>query len=121
MLRNLDEVKEWIKETNIDSENVGFYEDPCYAEAIIGTDYYTGAIVYDEERMARCLLIHYPEDFDDLVDAFDYIEHNLKYGWQDRSTIPPIILARSPEVYEEDMEPLECEAVYISKNDDNLE
>lgn len=97
-MKTLQDVERWLEEKEI--EGSIYFTEPCYAEAIMGTDYNTNAIIYDYDKMAESLMEHYPNDYNDISEAYDFIDYNLSFGFQEDG-VAPIILTRDYEFIEE--------------------
>ena len=95
-MKTLQEVENWLKENEM--ERSIYFKEPCYAEAIVGYDYHTQAIIYDYDKMAESLMEHYPEEYSDISEAYSFIDDNISYGYDcPYEGEPPIILIRNQE------------------------
>lgn len=97
-MKTAEEVRQWAQEHGLTDSII--FEDPAYAEAVVGIDYNTNAIIYDYDKMAESLMEHEPEEFPELDDAYDFINYNASFGCGIEG-VPPIIMQRADDLQTE--------------------
>ena len=93
-MKSIEEVRQWAQEHDL-TESI-IFENPDYAEAIVGIDHNTNAIIYDYDKMAESLVEHDADSFKTLEEAYDFINYNASFGCGIEG-VPPIIMERIEE------------------------